>query len=202
MNFEIIKDNFKDTTIKVFIVNLLKFFNQTNEERISKIKDKGEKIKILQELVNYMESGLRAKYSLNFNVFVNEYPSYALKYESKSILILRHETFDLLVYRNPNICIPTKYIKDEKHNKHEEIEKYLNEKSESLKNEHIKVIKYFNKSTVDEKLINLKFWDDKKLLEIILKNIAYFTVVCDGKDITDLALPIQYDLSNEQQEYE
>jgi hypothetical protein len=201
MDFKIITDSFQDTTIKVFIVNMLKFFEQNNTERISKLKDKEEKIKLFQDLVDYIESGLKSKYSLNFNIFINEYPSYVLKYEKKSMLILRYESFDFIVFKTPHTCIPAKFIKQLDDKQVTGIEKYLTEKRESLANDNLKLIKYYNKS-MNGGFDQLKQWDDKKLQEVVLNNIAYFTVATEGKDITDLALAIQYDLSKESKEYE
>jgi hypothetical protein len=202
MEFKIITDSLNDSNIKVFIENMLKFFEQTELERITKLKDKEEKIKLFQNLVDYLESGLKSKYSTNFNVFVNEYPSYVLKYEKRSMLILKHESFDIIIYKTPHTCIPGKFIKGLDEEQQIEIDKFLNEKRDLLANEHIKLIRYYNKLSNDDRLVSLKQWDEKRLFDIVISNIAYFSIVSNGKDTTDLAQSIQFDLFKESKEYE
>lgn len=128
MKFEIIKKEFKDKKIESIIIKMFEFFATLNSTRAASCKSKDEISELLSELVEYIETGLKDKFSENFIVLISEHPNYALKYERNYFLNLKYQNFDILVMKAPFICIPGKFYKSLKPEELTSIDNYHNEK--------------------------------------------------------------------------
>ena len=131
MQFEIVSRQFKDNSMQGLIVKIFEYFatiNTIRAEKIKKSKNREELIKLMSEMVVYVEQGLKKKLSENFFVLVSEQPNYALKYEKNYLLGLKYGIFDILILKSPFICIPMKFVKALKFEEQEEINKFCEEK--------------------------------------------------------------------------
>lgn len=73
-------------------------------------------------------------------------------------------------------------------------------RKETIKSEHLKVIdfrnKYFDTISSSKSIEKLKIFSEVDLKEILIKNISYYKLTAASeKDLSKLALGIQYDLS-------
>ena len=145
MKFEILNRQFKDKNIENLIIKMFEYFaveNCERAEKIKKTKNKEEILKMLKELADYVESGLKKKFSENFIVLISEHPNYAMKYE-------RH---------------------------------YLLGNTKSIE--------------------KLSKFSDSDLTNTIIKNISYYKLTsATEKDLSKLALGIQYDISQVDKDY-
>jgi hypothetical protein len=131
MKFDILNRQFKDKNIENIIIRMFEFFATTNAERaerIKKSKNREELIEMMKDLVNYIESGLKKKFSENFIVLISEHPNYALKYEKHYLLGVKYGTFEIIITKTPFICVPGRYTKTLKQEEVKEIEKFYEEK--------------------------------------------------------------------------
>jgi hypothetical protein len=131
MKFEITKRNFRDTKIENLIIDMFKFYFHSNQEKIEKIaksKDKEDLQLMLKELCDYVENGLKKKFSQNFTVLVNEHPNYAVKYERGYLLSLKYGNYDILIFKAPFICVPGLYSKEFINDEKNLIEEYEKKK--------------------------------------------------------------------------
>ena len=132
MKFEIQNRQFKDKTIENVIIKMFEYFAVTNSERAEKIKksdkNKEETLEMLRELVEYIEFGLKRKFSENFVVLINDNPNYAIKYEKNYLLGLKYLTYEIIIGKTPFICVPSTFKKVSEVEKIEEIENSYNEK--------------------------------------------------------------------------
>ena len=114
MKFEIVNRQFKDMNVQNMIVKMVEYFATLNHDRLDKNKpgkNREELLTMLTELANYVESGLKKKFSLNFNVLVSEYPNYAVKFEKNYMIAFKFLNFEVLVIKSPFICIPGRFGK-------------------------------------------------------------------------------------------
>lgn len=132
MKFEIQNRQFKDKSIENVIIKMFEYFAVTNNERAEKIKksdkNKEETIEMLKDLVEYVEFGLKRKFSENFVVLINDNPNYAIKYEKHYLLGLKYLTYEIIICKTPFICVPSLFKKESEVEKLVEIEKFYNEK--------------------------------------------------------------------------
>lgn len=114
MKFQILKKEFKDNKIGDMIYRMLEYFATVNAERVEKNKqnkNREELLGILQDLANYVESGLKKKFSQNFVVLISEHPNYAIKYERHYFLGVKYLNFEIIILKTPFICIPARFMK-------------------------------------------------------------------------------------------
>jgi hypothetical protein len=133
---------------------------------------------------------------------VSEHPCYALKYEKQAIMILKYNSFEIVIFKTPPIAIPTmlfKYLTDDEK---AQVAKFIEEKELTLTNEHLKVIRYSNKSLLDSKYKKLEQFTEKCILDIIIKSIGYYLKCCNEKEIARFPLFIQNELSSRDGDYE
>lgn len=131
MKFDILKRQFKDKNIENIIIKMFEFFATTHLERAEKIKktkNREELIEMMKDLNNYIESGLKQKFSENFIVLISEHPNYALKYEKNYLLGLKYGNFEIIITKSPFICVPGKFTKSLKPEEVKEIENFYEEK--------------------------------------------------------------------------
>jgi hypothetical protein len=181
---------------------MLEYFTEKNADRGAAIKDKNEYKPLFLELINYLEIGLKSKFSINFNVLVSEYPCYALKYEKQAIMILKYNSFEILIFKTPPIAIPTMLFKALSDEEKIAVYKYIQEKADSLKNEHLKILRYHNKSLLDSKLKKLEQFTESCILDTVTKSIGYYLKCCNEKEIARFPLFIQNELSYKDGDYE
>ena len=190
MRIDIVRNRFKDPQKFQIILKTFEYFAATNfsrEEALSKAKDKEGIVQLLFDLINYIEPGLKKKFSVNFNVVISENGTYAIKFDSKEFLGLKYGNYDILVFKSPYICIPSKFYKKE-----------LNEDEKVKTQEAIADLKKANFLRCF-KLINFNSKEDKMtedfVGELVLEAVAFQSVVYDDKDLSLLAQLIQNDLS-------
>ncbi len=131
MKFEILNRQFKDKNIENLIIKMFEYFaveNCERAEKIKKTKNKEETLKMLKELADYVESGLKKKFSENFIVLISEHPNYAMKYERHYLLGLKYFDYEIIITKTPFICVPGKFSKILKEEEKKEIESYYEEK--------------------------------------------------------------------------
>jgi hypothetical protein len=114
MRFEIIKNKIQDKDIITLLINMFKFMGTLylkKAEDAKNNKNKSAMEEILRNICKYVENGLSQKLSQNYFVIASEDPYYALKYDSKYLMILKYEKFDIIVIRVPYICVSGKFNK-------------------------------------------------------------------------------------------
>jgi hypothetical protein len=202
MKFEIVNKSIQDRNVDNMIIKMLQYFSQKYSDKAKEIKDKHDLKIILLELINYLEIGLKSKYSINFCVLVSEYPCYALKYEKKSLFILKYQNYEILIFKPPVISIPGLFNSKLDKNQIEQLQEYIKENENCLIKQHIKIFKYFNKSLIEINQTGFEKFNEKLMLDVVVKNIGYFQLFCNSeKEISKLALSIQNDISNLDEEY-
>jgi hypothetical protein len=131
MHFNLVSQRFKDKSMQGLIVKMFEYFVSTNALRIQKIKktkNREDLNSILSELIEYVERGLKKKFSMNFIVLASENPNYAIKYEKHYFLAFKFGNFDIIILKTPFICIPARFYKSLKTDQVEEVNKYYEEK--------------------------------------------------------------------------
>jgi len=114
MKLEIITRQFRDLKIENMIIKMFEYYLSTNLHRLDEnkpTKNREEVLKFLEDLVNYVESGLKKKFSINFIVLISENPNYAVKFEKGYFLGLKFLNFDIIIIKCPFICIPGRFYK-------------------------------------------------------------------------------------------
>jgi hypothetical protein len=131
MKFEILNRKFKDKSIENIVIRMFEYFAAINVERAEKIKknkNREELIDMMKELANYVEAGLKKKFSENFIVLISEHPNYALKYEKHYLLGLKYCNFEIIITKSPFICVPGQFSKTLNKEEIEQIDKFYEEK--------------------------------------------------------------------------
>lgn len=191
MKIDIIRNRIKDPQKFQIILKTFEYFASTNfsrEETMVKSKDKEGIIKLLFELINYIEPGLRKRFSENYNVLISENGTYALKFDPKEFLGLRYGVYDILVYKTPYICVPAQFYK--KIAKDDELIN-VNQAAKDMKAGNFS--RYF-------KLINFRSKEDiiteDFMSETILEAVAFHSVQYPEDDLSRLCQLIQHDLAS------
>jgi len=105
---------FKDKAVASSILKIIELFQSVNNKRaeeMKKFKSREGLIILLKDLANHVESCLVRKFSENFLVIITEHPFYCLKYDSKYFMAMKYGTFDIIIFKFPNICLPSMYSK-------------------------------------------------------------------------------------------
>lgn len=197
MKFEIISRSMKDPSLGNTIIKTFEYFatlHKTRAEQIEKKPNKSELSSLMQDLVNYVETGLKKKYSINFNVLISEMANYAIKYEKGCLLSLRYLNFSILIYKTPFICIPSKFIKPDLTEPQLSQVKETFERINStfLTAENYLMLQYATKQGRSV----LKSITQDDITRIIFQNVSHCVETSDEKDfLASLTQGIQYDLS-------
>ncbi len=131
MHFNLVSQKFKDKSMQALIVKMFQYFESINAlrmEKIKKSKNKEEIFSLLSDLIEYIEKGLKKKFSVNFLVLASENSNYAIKYDKYYFLGFKYGNFDIIILKTPFICIPGRFYKSLKQDQLEEIKKYSEEK--------------------------------------------------------------------------
>jgi hypothetical protein len=115
MKFEIVKNTINDANMNSLIIKMFEYFisiNQERTEKAKKSKNKEDFQNLMTDLLNYVEIGLQKKYSENFNVLINKHPNYALKYEKNTLLGLKSDKQDIIIFKPPYIAIRGQFKKE------------------------------------------------------------------------------------------
>lgn len=202
MKFKIVSKAFTDKSLENTIIKTMEYFASINKEKSDKIVNKQNNqinkeaaYSLLQELVDYVEVGLKKLYSMNFNVLVTETPNYALKFEKGCFLSLNYLDFVILVYKTPFICVPGKFMRATLDSvKEKEVSTTKNLLIKTLLNETNYLMLNFSKVENNKAFIKLT-QDD--ITNMIFDNIAYCCVMHEeDKDFLGiLAQSIQSDMS-------
>lgn len=200
MKFEIISRSMKDQSLGSTIIKTLEYFATIHKDRSEQIERKPNKpdlAALMQDLVDYLETGLKKKYSINFNVLVSDMANYAIKFEKGCLLSLRYLNFSILIYKTPFICIPSKFLKpDLKQNELDRLsESFKRIEANFLTAENYLMLQY---ATKRERTV-LKSITQDDITRLIFRNVAYFldsAASTEEKDfLGNLTQGIQYDLS-------
>lgn len=191
MKIDIVRNRIKDPQKFQLILKTFEYFSSINfsrEESLIKSNDKEGIIKLLFDLINYIEPGLRKRFSENYNILITENATYALKFDPKEFLGLKYGVYDILVYKTPYICIPSQFYKKIAKDKDSE---NVNQAITDLKNasflRSFKLINFNSKEdNITEEFIN----------ERILEAAAFHSVMYPDGDLTTLGQLIQYDISS------
>lgn len=114
MKFEIVTNKNKEKNITSLIVKMFQYMSSIYspmEEEYLKTKNKPKLLEMLKNICKYVESGLIEKLSYNYCVLISENPYFALKYDSKYLMILKYNSYEIVILRTPYICIATKFSK-------------------------------------------------------------------------------------------
>jgi hypothetical protein len=131
MKFQIVSKKFRDKTIEALILKMFEYFitiNAQREESIRKSKNKEEMKNLLKELCEYVENGLRKKFSENFVVMINDTPNYAVKYDKYYFLALNYLNYSIIIIKVPYICVPGTFMKNLKGEELKALEEFNAEK--------------------------------------------------------------------------
>ena len=93
MKIDIVRNRIKDPQKFQLILKTFEYFSSINfsrEESLIKSNDKEGIIKLLFDLINYIEPGLRKRFSENYNILITENATYALKFDPKEFLGLKY----------------------------------------------------------------------------------------------------------------
>jgi len=204
MKFKIITNTITDKSFSAVMMKTFEYFATINKVRAEKIEESMKKfgaqakeslISLIQDLVDYVESGLKSKYSENFNVIASETPNFALKYEKGCLLSIGYLDFVILVFKTPHICVPSKYMKQKQE---ESVEKQIKETqqmlNEAILNKNNFQIKDFQINPFEKIVSKL---NQEKIGEVISSNIAYHSIInkLDKDFLGILSQGIQNDLS-------
>lgn len=202
MKFKIISKAFADKSFESTLIKTFEYFATLNKERAEKIEksnlgvdsNKEQLYSLIQDLVDYVDVGLKKNFSFNFNVIACKTPTFALKYEKGCLLSLQYLDFNILVYKTPFICVPGKYMKYQDEVKTEEVIKEKDFLKKSLLNSNNYLMKNFS---YKEKIKEIKDLKQDTITDIIFDNISYCiqTTKVDKDFLSDLAQAIQFDLS-------
>lgn len=115
MKFEIEIKGIKDKSLNNLINQTLSYYLTINKEK-SKLIQKSSNNKqliadFMQNLVTYLEVGLKNKCSVNLSVIISDQPNYAIKYEKGFLATYKFYNYEILVFKTPYITIPSKYFK-------------------------------------------------------------------------------------------
>ncbi len=196
MKIDIVRNRLKDPQKFQLILKTFEYFaatNSTREEALVKSKNKEGMIQLLFDLINYIEPGLKKKFSQNFNVLIAENGTYAIKFDPKEFLGLKYGVFDIIVYKTPYICIPSQFYKKEPK---EEEQKMIQEAISDLKKANfLRCFRLVNFNSKEDKIT------EDLLGEVILEAVAFQSVVFPDKDLSSLAQLIQNDLAHKSDNY-
>jgi hypothetical protein len=131
MKFEIVSKKFKDKTIEALVIKMFEYFatiNSQREESAKKSKNKQDIFDLLEDLCEYVETGLRKKFSDNFVVFINDSPNYAMKYDKNYFLALKYLHFNIIIIKFPYICVPGTFRKNPTEEELKKEEEFYSEK--------------------------------------------------------------------------
>ena len=197
MRIDIIRNRIKDPKMFEILIKTFEYFGSIQNDReeiLVKNKDKEGIIKLLFELINYIEPAIKRKFSENLNIIISENGNYALKFDPKYFLGLKYNNYDILLFKTPHICVPSLFNR-----------KILNE---SLTKDVQNAITDLNKENIARcfKINNFTSKEEKitsdVLLESIIENIAFYSVNhTEDKDISALCQLIQFDLSQKTDNY-
>lgn len=207
MKFIIGVRGIKDKSLENTIMKTFEYFATINKQRgelIEKNKIRKEINLLLQELVDYVEIGLKRKYSVNFTVIISENPAYALKYEKGCLMSVSYLHYDILVFKVPYITIPSKFHLPSLSS--DEINK-ITIKKNSLKDlllveSNYQMINYIIKNRNNQMKGDLSLFKQDNITDIIFKCISFCQLQIKDKDFTiTLAQAIQYELANLYKDY-
>ncbi len=213
MKFQIGVRGMKDKSVEGTIMKTFEYFATINYERsveVEKRNNKSEVKDLLQELVNYVELGLKKKFSINFTVIISNCPNYAVKYEKGCLLSLSYSHYEIIIFRVPYITIPSKFHKvaltDKEQNSVTSRKALLTEGLISKNDNALNVISYYLKVKGNEIKYSPSSFTKEFLSDIVMKNISYCCEKVNdgskGKDfISTLVQSIQYDLSDISKDY-
>jgi hypothetical protein len=196
MRFDIVRNRMKDPQKFQIILKTFEYFSSINyakEESLATSKDKEGILKLLFDLINYIEPGLKNKFSQNFNIMIAQSGTYAIKFDPKEFIGLKYSNYDILVYKTPYICVPSQFYKkttDEKQRK--EIEQAIVD----LKKENFKRCFKLVNFTSKEDNITEDFISDT-----IVEAAAFQSIVYPTEDLTIFSQLIQTDLSSKTESY-
>lgn len=131
MKFEIVSKKFKDKTIEALVIKMFEYFatmNMQREESCRKSKNKQDMIELLEDLCEYVENGLRKKFSDNFVVLINDTPNYAVKYDKNYFLALKYLHYNIIIIKIPYICVPGTFRKNLSEEELKKEDEFYNEK--------------------------------------------------------------------------
>ena len=115
MKFEILNKRFKDKTIEALIIKMFEYFATINSSRVTtlkKSKNKEDMHNLLNDLCEYIETGLKKKFSENFIVLINDTANYAMKYDKNYFLALKYLQYSIIIVKIPYICVPSTFMKN------------------------------------------------------------------------------------------
>ena len=191
MRIEIFRNRMKDPKMFEILIKTFEYFGSLNNERediLVKTKDKEGIIKLLFELINYIEPAIKKKFSENFNIIISDNGTYAMKFDPKYFLGLKYSNYDILLYKTPHICVPSQFSKKKlKESETLDVQNAIID----LKNGNIaRCLKLNNFITKEEKITS------DFIIENIIENIAFHSVIhAEQKDLSILCQLIQYDLA-------
>jgi hypothetical protein len=196
MKIDIVRNRIKDPQKFQLILKTFEYFAATNSSReqfLVNSKDKEGIIKLLFDLINYIEPGLKKKFSQNFNVLITENGVYAIKFDPKEFLGLKYGIYDILVYKTPFICIPSQYYKKEaKENEQKMIQEAISElKKENL----LRCFKLVNFNSKEDKIT------EDFIADVVIESVAFQTVIFPDNDLSGLAQLIQYEMAKKSDNY-
>ena len=209
MKFEIVSRQFKEKTIENLIIKMFEYFSTIESdraERLTKYKDKQGILTLLKELADYIENGLRKKFSENVVVLITQDPNYAIKFEKGYLLGLKYDKFEIIIFKSPFICIPTKFHKILKQEEKEKVDLFYSQWEKEMKDKMIVTLNYYNKYynviSLTKEIEKLKEYDENFFKEIIIRNVGYLNLYT-GKErnLNKLACGIQYDIFMLDREY-
>lgn len=201
----------KDTNLETTIMKTLEYYatiNHAKAEQIEKRMIKEEIYALLQDLVEYLETGLKKKFSINLNVIITENPNYALKYEKGCLLSFQYLNYEILIYKVPYITIPN--IKFSKKALSLEEEASFVNRTEILRkcllnSENYLMLNFCSKSEKYNliKNYNSKTFSQDSITDLIFKNIAYCLEqkVEKALFLPTLSQAIQFDLAAIHKDY-
>jgi len=131
MKFTLVNKRFRDKTIEALILRMLEYFitiNEQREESIRKSKNKEDMHNFLKELCDYVENGLKKKFSENFVIIINDTPNYAIKYDKNYFLALSYLHYSIIIMKVPYICVPGTFSKNIKSEEIKAVDEYYAEK--------------------------------------------------------------------------
>jgi len=191
MKIDIIRNRIKDHKILEVILKMFEYFcyiNKSKEEEFSNQKNKEAIEKLLFELIKYVESGLKNKFSENFNVLITNNADFAIKFDPKYFLGLKYNHYDIIVFKIPYICIPTSFSKIDSSNGDNK-DKFELTKKEFIENGFRKCFKMINFNSKTDST------NEDYIFNNLMNSIASFSNDYSNKDMRVLIQIIQYDLS-------
>lgn len=201
----------KDKSIEIDVLKSFEYFATINNEKaieIEKRNNSPEIISLLEELSDYIEYGLKKKYSTNINIIISDSPNYAIKFEKGFLMSFSYLKYEIILFKIPYITIQSKFRKQEL----KEDQDHMNEKeklNKILSENLIYNVKYYFNRETNNKIKNKSLLTVEFLYNLIINNIIEAshlkTIKNKNKEKFDflcfLSTSIQYDLSNRDKEY-